>query len=43
VRNRILPLTERSRNQTPHGIGQLPEQILQKIDRIGDDKGLDST
>ena len=39
--NRILPLPERARNQTPRGIGQLPEQILRNTDHIGDDKSSD--
>ena len=38
MRNRILPLTERSRNQTPRGIGQLPEQTLRNPSHIGDDE-----
>ena len=38
MRNRILPLTERSRSQTPRGIGQLPEQTLRDVRRIGHDK-----
>jgi hypothetical protein len=38
VDNRILPLPERARNQTPRGIGQLPEQILRNTNHIGDDK-----
>jgi len=33
-----LPLTERSRSQTPRGIGQLPEQTLRNPNRVGDDK-----
>jgi hypothetical protein len=36
-----LPLPERAFNQTRHGIGQLPEQTFQNINRIGDDKGVD--
>ena len=36
--NRILPLPERSRNQTPPGIGQLPEQTLRNTGHVGDDK-----
>ncbi|WMT78234.1 hypothetical protein [Bradyrhizobium sp. Ash2021] len=40
--NRILPLPERARNQTPRGTGQLSEQTLQNIHRIGDDNSLDS-
>jgi hypothetical protein len=36
-----LPLPGRAFNQTPRGIGQLPEPSFQNIDRIGDDKGLD--
>ena len=38
--NRILPLPERALNQTPPGIGQLPDQTFQSIGRIGDDKEL---
>jgi hypothetical protein len=41
VDNRILPLPERSRNQTPHGIGQLPEQTLRNTSHIGDDRRAD--
>jgi hypothetical protein len=33
-----LLLTERSRNQTPRGIGPLPEQTLRNPSHIGDDK-----
>jgi hypothetical protein len=40
VGNRISPLPERARNQTPHGIGQLPEQTLQNRNDIADNKGL---
>jgi hypothetical protein len=36
-----LQLPERAFNQTPPGIGQLPEQTFQNINHIGDDKGLD--
>ena len=36
--NRILPLPERARKQTPRGIGQLPEQTLRNPSRIDDDK-----
>jgi len=35
-----LPLPEHAYNQTPHGIGRLPEQTLQNKSRIGDDRGL---
>jgi hypothetical protein len=38
VGNRTLPLPERSRNQTPPGIGQLPEQTLRNTGHVGDDK-----
>src|SRR5256885_2543189 len=38
VDNRILPLRERARNQTPRGIAQLLEQTLQNPNHIGDDK-----
>jgi hypothetical protein len=41
VGNRILPLPERSRNQTPRGIGQLPEQTLRNTNHIADDKSSD--
>jgi hypothetical protein len=41
VDNRILPLPERARSQTPRGIGQLPEQTLRNTIHIGDDKGAD--
>jgi hypothetical protein len=41
VDNRILPLPERARNQTPRGIGQLPEQTLRNTNHIGDDKSRD--
>jgi hypothetical protein len=33
-----LPLTERSRNQTPRGIGPLPEQTLRNPNHVGDNK-----
>ena len=36
-----MPLPERARNQTPRGIGQLPEQTLRNTIHIGDDKGAD--
>jgi hypothetical protein len=39
VDNRILPLPERARNQSPRGIGQLPEQTLRNTNHIGGDKG----
>jgi hypothetical protein len=42
VGNRISPLPERARNQTPHGIGQLPEQTLQNRSDIADNKDLAS-
>jgi len=41
VDNRILPLPERARNQTPHGIEQLSEQTLRNTNHIGDDKSSD--
>ena len=41
VDNGILPLPERARNQTPRGIGQLPEQTLRNTNHIGDDKSSD--
>jgi hypothetical protein len=37
VRNQILLLTERSRNQTPRGIGPLPEQTLRNPSHVDDD------
>ncbi len=33
-----MPLPERVRNQTPRGIGQLPEQTLRNTSHISDDK-----
>jgi hypothetical protein len=36
--NQTLPQPKRAFNQTPRGIGQLPEQTFRNTSHIGDDK-----